>query len=48
MYSQFGWFNPPLMQMVIFTPDMKMEIFNDGVIVDPTLNVNIALDEIFT
>ena len=39
---------PPLKQVAIFTPDMEAQVYSEGEVVDPALDVGIALDEIFT
>lgn len=52
-YFRFGvqsaWLvQPPLEQVVVFGPDYDPKVINEGVIVDPALDVRIALEEIFT
>ena len=52
-YFEFGtqsvWLVlPPLRQVAIFTPDMERKVFSEGEVVDPTLDVKVALAEIFS
>lgn len=52
-YFRFGvqsaWLvHPPLKQVEVFGPDKDPKVINEGVIVDPALDVRIALEEIFT
>ncbi len=52
-YFRFGvqsvWLvHPPLKQVVVFRPDTDPRVINKGEIVDPALDVRIALEEIFT
>lgn len=52
-YFRFGvgsvWLvQPPLKQIAVFTPDLDQQTFIDGEVVDPTLDVKVALDEIFS
>jgi Uma2 family endonuclease len=52
-YFRFGvqsvWLvQPPLQQIAIFTPEMKPQVFTHGEVVDPTLDVKVALAEIFS
>ncbi len=39
---------PPLQQVAIFTPAMNPQVFSHGEVVDPTLEVQVALAEIFS
>ena len=52
-YFRFGvrsvWLvHPPLKQVIVFGPDYDPKVINEGLIVDPALDVRIALEEIFT
>ncbi|MCY3904454.1 MAG: Uma2 family endonuclease [Caldilineaceae bacterium] len=52
-YFRFGvqsaWLvQPPLEQVVVFTPNFEAQVYSEGEVVDPALDVGIALDEIFT
>ena len=52
-YLQFGvqsvWMvQPPLKQIAVFTSSMEPQVFVEGDVFDPTLDVRIALKEIFT
>ena len=51
-YFRFGvqsvWLaHPPLKQVIIFAPDMDPKVISQGEVVDPTLGVKVALNEIF-
>ncbi len=51
-YFRFGvqsvWLvQPPLKQVAVFTSDMEPRVFIEGKVVDPTLDVNVALADIF-
>ena len=51
-YFRFGvhsvWLvQPPLKQVAVFTSDMKPQVFIEGEVVDPTLDVKVALADIF-
>ncbi|MDE0179981.1 MAG: Uma2 family endonuclease [Caldilineaceae bacterium] len=46
---QSAWLvQPPLEQVVVFTPNIEAQVYSEGEVVDPALDVGIALDEIFT
>ena len=52
-YFRFGiksvWLvQPPLKQVAVFTPELEPQIFIQGDIIDPTLEVKVALNEIFS
>lgn len=52
-YFRFGirsvWLvQPPLKQVAVFTPDMDARVFVEGDVIDPTLDVRVALDKIFS
>jgi Uma2 family endonuclease len=52
-YFRFGiksvWLvQPPLKQVAVFTPELEPQIFIQGDIIDPTLDVKVALKEIFS
>ncbi len=52
-YYRFGvrsvWLvQPPLKQVAVFTPDMDARVFVEGDVIDPTLDVRVALDKIFS
>jgi Uma2 family endonuclease len=52
-YFRFGiksvWLvQPPLKQVAVFTPELDPQIFIQGDIIDPTLDVKVALKEIFS
>lgn len=52
-YFRFGirsvWLvQPPLKQVEVFTPDMDVRVFVEGDVTDPTLDVSVALDKIFS
>ncbi len=52
-YFRFGvqsvWLvQPPLKQVAVFTPEMEPQVFTQGEVVDPTLDIKVALDEIFS
>ena len=52
-YFRFGvksvWLvHPPFKQVVIFRPDMELQVYNEGEVVDRALGFNIALSEIFS
>ena len=52
-YFRFGvksvWLvHPPFKQVVIFTPDMELQVYNEGEVVDRALGFKIALSEIFS
>ena len=52
-YFRFGvqsvWLvQPPLTQVAVFTPDMELQVFIEGEVIDPTLDVKVALAEIFS
>ena len=51
-YFRFGvhsvWLvQPPLKQVAVFTSDMKPQVYIEGEVVDPTLDVKVALADIF-
>ena len=39
---------PPLKQVAVFTPDKEPQVYSDGEVVDPKLEIRLPLDEIFT
>ena len=39
---------PPLKQVAVFAPEKEPEVFGEGEVVDPTLDVTLALKEIFS
>ena len=52
-YFRFGvqsvWLvQPPLKQVVVFTPEMDPQIYIQGDVIDPTLDVKVALKEVFS
>ncbi len=52
-YFRFGiksvWLvQPPLKQVAVFMPDMEPHVFVEGDVTDPTLDVQVALDKIFS
>lgn len=52
-YFRFGiksvWLvQPPLKQVAVFTPDMDPQVFVEGDVIDPTLDVRVALDKVFS
>ena len=52
-YFRFGiksvWLvQPPLKQVAVFTPELDPQIFIQGDIIDPTLDVKVALNAIFS
>ncbi len=52
-YFRFGiksvWLvQPPLKQVAVFTPDMEPQVFVEGNVIDPTLGVSVALENIFS
>ncbi len=52
-YFRFGvksvWLvHPPFKQVVIFRPDMELQVYNEGEVVDRALGFKIALSEIFS
>ncbi len=52
-YFEFGiksvWLvQPPLKQVAVFTPELEPQIFIQGDIFDPILDVKVALEEIFS
>ena len=52
-YFRFGvksaWLvHPPVKQVVIFRPDMELQVYNEGEVVDRALGFKIALSEIFS
>lgn len=52
-YFEFGiksvWLvQPPLKQVAVFTPELEPQIFIQGDIIDPILDVKVALEEIFS
>ncbi len=52
-YFEFGiksvWLvQPPLKQVAVFTPELEPQIFIHGDIIDPILDVKVALEEIFS
>ena len=52
-YFRFGirsvWLvQPPLKQVAVFTPDMDARVFVEGDVIDPALDVRVALDKIFS
>ncbi len=52
-YFRFGiksvWLvQPPLKQVAVFMPDKEPHVFVEGDVTDPTLDVQVALDKIFS
>ena len=52
-YFEFGiksvWLVQPLLkQVAVFTPELEPHIFSQGDIIDPILDVKVALEEIFS
>ncbi len=52
-YFEFGiksvWLvQPPLKQVAVFTPELEPQIFIQGDIIDPILDIKVALEEIFS